>query len=82
MADRHSTVAVVNAKGGSGKTTIACSLAAELTKRGKRVTLIDADPVGGAAAWHGSGGSLNVLPVVSDASQGVKGTDKQAAEDI
>jgi len=27
--------------------------------------------MGGAAAWHGSGGPLNVLPFVSDASQGV-----------
>ena len=40
---RGRIVALVSSKGGVGKTTLAASIAAELLKRGKAVTLIDAD---------------------------------------
>lgn len=43
-------IAVVNLKGGSGKTTTSMWLASELAKRGETV-LIDADPQGSALAW-------------------------------
>jgi len=48
------TIAVVNRKGGSGKTTTAVSLAAVFAERGFRTLLIDLDPQGSASAWLGT----------------------------
>jgi len=44
-------VALLNQKGGVGKTTLALHVAGEWARKGQRVTLIDADPQGSALDW-------------------------------
>lgn len=56
-------IAVLNQKGGSGKTTIASNLAHALKQAGVKVLLVDADPQGSARDWNEANGG-KVLPVV------------------
>ncbi len=57
-------IAVINQKGGTGKTTLALNLAAGLAKRGS-VQLIDADPQRSITQWVGMGGGNSGLPGVA-----------------
>jgi chromosome partitioning protein len=60
---------VLNAKGGSGKTTIATNLASYLAAAGHRVMLADFDPQGCSLAW------LEGRPVARPAIQGAVAYD-------
>lgn len=60
-----SVVAVLNQKGGSGKTTIATNLARGLQLEGYRVLIADADPQRTATAWSDlRDGDSDLPPVV------------------
>lgn len=45
-------IAILNPKGGSGKTTLSTNLARAFHERGSRVLLVDSDPQGSASDWH------------------------------
>jgi chromosome partitioning protein len=66
------TVAVVNRKGGAGKTTLAMNLAGVLAER-KRVVVVDADPQQSAVRWgeQRQDGRLPFDVVALDAEAGV-----------
>ncbi len=44
-------IMVINAKGGSGKTTICTNLASYFATQNKKVTIVDYDPQGSSLAW-------------------------------
>src|SRR5690625_4643498 len=50
-ASSMKTIAVLNQKGGAGKTTIATHLARALQLDGASVLLVDSDPQGSARDW-------------------------------
>jgi chromosome partitioning protein len=56
-------IAVLNQKGGAGKTTIATNIAAQLQRKGANVLLVDSDPQGSARDWKAANEN-NAIPVV------------------
>lgn len=65
-------IMVINAKGGSGKTTIATNLASYFATQNKNVTIIDYDPQGSSLAW------LDARSPAKRPIQGIAGFKKNA----
>jgi chromosome partitioning protein len=61
---RPKTYAVVNQKGGVGKTTVSLTLGAAAVRRGRRVLLVDLDPQA-SATWV-LGADVNAKPTMTD----------------
>ena len=57
-------VALVNQKGGPGKTTLAMHIAGELARRGDHVFVADADPQGTATRWAAAAPDNSPFPAV------------------
>ncbi|OYV39703.1 MAG: cobyrinic acid ac-diamide synthase [Thiomonas sp. 20-64-5] len=59
-------IALLNEKGGTGKSTVATNLASALHLRGQRVVLVDADPQGTTRDWRSaSPDGIDLPPVVA-----------------
>lgn len=55
-------IAVVNQKGGSGKTTVSMQLAGAIARRSNKILVVDADPQGTATRWAASADDETPFP--------------------
>jgi chromosome partitioning protein len=62
-------VALLNQKGGVGKTTLAVHIATRMALQGQRVLLVDADPQGSAMDWSASRSGEALFPVIGLATR-------------
>lgn len=76
----NNIITLVNIKGGAGKSTLACCIAAQISKT-HPVTLIDADPQGGASAWHRAGDDLASIELIVEAKEEAAQLAKKASRD-
>ena len=71
LSDIKKVIAVVSGKGGVGKSTVTCTLAAAMAQRGKKTAVLDADITGPSVPTafglhqHAVGSDLGIEPVVS-----------------
>jgi chromosome partitioning protein len=63
------TIAFVGQKGGSGKSTIASSLAVAAQEMGEKVCLVDMDPQGSLANWARTRAARDVAVIASGAAR-------------
>lgn len=62
----NNIIAFASSKGGTGKTTLAICLAAELVERGHHVTVIDSEKMGGTTIWKSQPGPVgNRIEIIS-----------------
>ena len=57
-------IALLNQKGGVGKTTLTVHLATALARAGERVLLVDSDPQASALDWSGARSGPALFPVI------------------
>jgi chromosome partitioning protein len=72
------TLALITAKGGSGKSTIAILIADALAAEGRKVLLIDADPQGSVSQWFKTASARGERPANIDVARAATDTDLMA----
>ena len=78
------TVAIISRKGGTGKTTIACSLAVAAQSNGLATAILDMDPQGSATAWWRVRGEMppSVAPTRQSSLRGHLEAAKEAGVQV
>lgn len=65
-------IAVLNPKGGSGKTTLTTNLARALHEKGEKVLIVDSDPQGSARDWHAADDNNPLSLIALDRANAIK----------